>query len=193
MLTDCKLCTDPIRTWQDGRGNHRSHWSSRGSFGDCRVYGNVFSGANGSVPLIYAYNENKDTVGSSKDSPSIDSDSFQEVVISQQPDVLSDSVLPWVVLSQMSPRNVTSRDPRVISSPYDVHSAQNLCGSASSKRPDFVPLGEGIYCDMTTKIQWPLCSTSVVTNCYNWSTHSLVTPRRLMARDYRHVFQWYGC
>lgn len=187
MLADCKLCTDRFRTWQDGRGNHRSHWSSRGSFGDYRVYGNVFSGANGSVPLIYAYNENKDTVGSSNDSPSIDSDSFQDIVVSQQPDVLSDSVLPWGVLSQMSSRNVTSRDPRVISSPYDVHSAQNLCGSASSKGPDFVSLGESIYCD---NIQWPLCSASIVTDYYDWSTHSLVTPRRLMARDYRRVFQW---
>jgi len=63
--------------------------------------GNGFSGADGTAPLIYAYNENKDFEGSSKASPNIDSGSFQDIVISQQSDVLSDSVLPWEVLSHL--------------------------------------------------------------------------------------------
>lgn len=82
------------------------------------------------------------------------------------------------------------RDPRIISSPHSEHSAQKLCESASSKGPDFVSLEEGIYCDMTTKTHWPLCSDSVSSSCYDWNTHSLVAGRRLMKRNYEEVIEW---
>lgn len=97
------------------------------------------------------------------------------------------------LLAQMPPRNVTTRAPPIISRPHDVRSAWTLCGSAASKGPDLVSLGGGIDCDMATKIQWRLCSASIVTNCYSWKTHSPVTFRRLLARDQWHVIEWKHC
>ena len=83
---------------------------------------------------------------------------------------------------------------RLISSPRDDHAASKLCESETSHGPDFVSHSEGVFCDMGTKTQWPLCAegdgSEEMKDCYRWKTHSLVTGGEHVARNYASVQEW---
>ena len=82
---------------------------------------------------------------------------------------------------------------RLIASPRGQHLASTLCESETSHGPDFVSFSEGMFCDMETKVFYPLCDEKegiVVDECYHWETHSLVTGGRHVAKNYEHVEQW---
>ena len=82
----------------------------------------------------------------------------------------------------------------LISSPREEHSAVELCASEMSYGPDFVSHAERVFCDMGTKVSWPLCGSGDGAvegeECYRWETHSLVTGGKRVARNYEKVEEW---
>lgn len=87
----------------------------------------------------------------------------------------------------------------LISSPREKHSAIELCASETSYGPDFVSRSERVFCDMGTKVAWPLCGSGGAVmgegeeeegECYRWETHSLVTGGEHVARNYEKVEEW---
>lgn len=47
------------------------------------------------------------------------------------------------------------------------HSAEELCNHPGSISPSFVSHYEGEFCDMATRIVWPLCSDKVTSGCFD--------------------------
>jgi hypothetical protein len=86
-----------------------------------------------------------------------------------------------------------NRPGHVIISDYKAHSASEVCGSETSRGPSFVSTQEGIYCDMSTKISYPLCSPTVTNGCFDVDTMELIGNRRHHARDLeaREVYKRY--
>ena len=80
---------------------------------------------------------------------------------------------------------------RIIASHHAEHSSQELCASATSHGPDFVSFDENLFCDMSLKQIWPLCSDDVRSKCYDWSSHSIVDGwRRKREVKYARVEEW---
>ena len=73
------------------------------------------------------------------------------------------------------------------------HSSKVLCASPTSWGPDFVSFEEGLFCDMTLRRTWPLCSerAGFLKDCYDWSSHTIVGGRRRKRTiRYSTVFEW---
>ena len=81
---------------------------------------------------------------------------------------------------------------RLLSSPRDKHSARKLCESETSYGPGLVSKSEGVFCDMGTKTQWPLCEEDgrELKECYRYGTHSLVSGGEHVPRNYASVEEW---
>ena len=100
---------------------------------------------------------------------------------------------------------------RLITSPRQQHSATKLCERESSHGPDFVSWDERVFCDMETKMSYPLCegrngiegtvdakigNGTVVgelteEECYEWETHSLVVKGgERVPKNYARVDHW---
>jgi len=71
----------------------------------------------------------------------------------------------------------------VIISDYMAHLASEVCESETSRGPSFVSTQEGVYCDMSTKTSYPLCSATVTNGCFDLDTKELVGKSRRHARD----------
>ena len=56
---------------------------------------------------------------------------------------------------------------QLIISENPLHSAKETCEHPNSYGPDFVSTVEGIYCDMSVKEWWPLCSDRITTGCFD--------------------------
>jgi hypothetical protein len=57
------------------------------------------------------------------------------------------------------------------------HSASYLCNADSSHGPDFVSTHEGLFCDMGSRIVWPLCNHTDGTstgNCFDLEARLLI-------------------
>jgi len=116
-----------------------------------------------------------------------------------------DSILPsiWSSKSKRIPSSIRKNlRPRsslsdlafkgaLIVSHHTQHNATALCTSPESRGPDFISFDEGVFCDMTTRITWPLCCESDNEDCYDWKTHSLVE-RKLRKRKIRYlsIIEW---
>ncbi|KAB8336851.1 hypothetical protein FH972_021159 [Carpinus fangiana] len=81
-----------------------------------------------------------------------------------------------------SSRKLVARTPLSSSNPkpshlvvssHDSHSAHELCANERSFGPDFVSTAEGIFCDMSEKKAWPLCSSSIKSDCFDLEAQSL--------------------
>lgn len=48
-----------------------------------------------------------------------------------------------------------------------LHSAKETCEHPGSYGPDFVSTVEGVYCDMSVKEWWPLCSNAIISGCFD--------------------------
>ncbi|KAH0565860.1 hypothetical protein GP486_000738 [Trichoglossum hirsutum] len=79
----------------------------------------------------------------------------------------------------------------LIASHLPQHNATALCASPESRGPDFISFDEGVFCDMTNRITWPLCGETITNGCYDWKTHSFVD-RKLRKRetDYSNIVEW---
>ncbi|KAF2664830.1 hypothetical protein BT63DRAFT_459443 [Microthyrium microscopicum] len=99
--------------------------------------------------------------------------------------------------------NVTSSSHRnLVHSHHAGHSAVELCLSKTSVSPDFVSHAEGKFCDMATKIIWPLCLGQTVVGCFNATSNQLIPDAtRLNKREleqvnasaddmYSHILHW---
>jgi hypothetical protein len=68
----------------------------------------------------------------------------------------------------------TLHTDRLIISHFTQHSAIELCESPFSLGPDMVSVAESIFCDMSEKQLWPVCTDSVVSYCFDMKTHSVI-------------------
>ena len=87
------------------------------------------------------------------------------------PPVATNSTRP--VVPFMEGRLVTSKR----------HSAAELCESPSSRGADFVSHAEGMFCDMTAKHLWPLCSEAKPDACFDVKTYTMRPGKGLHGRD----------
>ncbi|KAH8903813.1 hypothetical protein BR93DRAFT_884413 [Coniochaeta sp. PMI_546] len=58
---------------------------------------------------------------------------------------------------------------------YDAHSAQEVCEHPNSVGWDIVSTKEGLFCDLTDRQLYPLCSPTVTVNCFDLGTLQLKT------------------
>lgn len=87
------------------------------------------------------------------------------------------------------------RFTHLVASAHEQHSAREVCGSGTSRGPDFVSLKEGFFCDMETKTLWPLCAEEEEgedgeEGCYHWGTHALGKRGERVGRKYGWVEEW---
>jgi hypothetical protein len=61
----------------------------------------------------------------------------------------------------------------IIHSAHPGHSAKQLCESATSYGPDAISEVEQLFCDMSTKTLYPLCSPQVTKGCFDTDVVSL--------------------
>lgn len=57
----------------------------------------------------------------------------------------------------------------LVISNHEKHSAVHLCEHPNSRGPDFISLIEELFCDMTERIVYPLCSKAVTTACFSYN------------------------
>ena len=82
-------------------------------------------------------------------------------------------------------------DNRLVTSIHEQHSALELCKNDQSYGPDFVSFSENIFCDMTTKQNWPLCNGGDIEDeCYDITRHSLITRSEHVKRNHVRVENW---
>lgn len=58
-------------------------------------------------------------------------------------------------------------ETQLVVSDFDHHSAIELCEHPRSYGPDFVSLAEGVFCDMSERKHYPLCSKEVTKDCFS--------------------------
>jgi hypothetical protein len=63
-------------------------------------------------------------------------------------------------------RNQRSAEQLIVNS-RPQQSAITLCNSPTSRGSDFASTDEGLFCDMNTKILYPICSDSVTDSCFD--------------------------
>lgn len=82
-------------------------------------------------------------------------------------------------------------DTRLIMSSAIEHTATELCGSATSVGPDFISLEEGKFCNMNTRIVYPLCGNTVDT-CFDVEEKKLVAQDAKLPdqKEYTKIFNW---
>jgi hypothetical protein len=72
----------------------------------------------------------------------------------------------------------------IVHSANPFHSAKETCNSQTSISPDFVSYTEGLFCDMSTRTLWLLCSAQITTDCFDAHLNKLVFDRvELHKRD----------
>ena len=64
-------------------------------------------------------------------------------------------------------------------------SAKELCDSYTSYGHDFASVPEGLFCDMSVKKLWPVCSSEIQSACFNTTTSTMMEGRGLRGRDAR--------
>ncbi|KAI9696253.1 MAG: hypothetical protein M1836_005806 [Candelina mexicana] len=67
-----------------------------------------------------------------------------------------------------------NQEGHLVISESENHSAKELCEHPNSLGPDFVSTEEGIFCDMTAKEYWFLCSATLKTGCFDVDKKEMV-------------------
>lgn len=74
------------------------------------------------------------------------------------------------------------------------NSARELCESPTSRGPDFANLAEGLFCRMLDKTLWPLCSDSIIKQCFSVESKQIVTGQVTVlnspSKKYSKVVTW---
>lgn len=55
----------------------------------------------------------------------------------------------------------------LVVSHFPSHSAREVCEDPMSLSPDFVSVQEALFCDMTLRRLWPICSPTLTEDCFN--------------------------
>ena len=73
---------------------------------------------------------------------------------------------------------------RLVVSSHEVHSAKQLCDSETSRGPDFVSLGEDLYCEMNSKQKkvYPLCKGGDTSDCFDLKDTLNTAAKRIVRR-----------
>ncbi|KAL9582773.1 MAG: hypothetical protein Q9212_003106 [Teloschistes hypoglaucus] len=71
----------------------------------------------------------------------------------------------------------------VIVSTSPNHSAKELCESETSRGFDFVSSTEHLFCDMTAKKIWPVCSATNSSACFDLKSSTMTPGKGLRGRD----------
>ena len=89
---------------------------------------------------------------------------------------------------------------RLVVSSVPKHSAKHLCSHSRSRGPDLVSLDEGVYCDMTHRISYPLCSETITMDCFSYDKSAKKVYKRdgsgaakqenALHREYTKVDMW---
>lgn len=84
-----------------------------------------------------------------------------------------------------------SNDSRLVISSDVGQSAVELCESVGSLGPDFLNTAEGLFCHMSTKTIYPVCTGALRENCFNKDTKKLILGG-IATRDvdYPKVIDW---
>ena len=83
-------------------------------------------------------------------------------------------------IHQIRKRQVIHAD-RLIISKIPQHSAIGLCDSPYSLGPDMVSWTEGMFCDMSEKRLWPICSDSSASYCFDMDSQTVKGSERSSA------------
>lgn len=65
---------------------------------------------------------------------------------------------------------------RLVISQIAEHSAVELCNSLASLGPDLVSIAEGMFCDMSEKRLWPLCTANSTPYCFDLESQTVRGP-----------------
>ena len=92
--------------------------------------------------------------------------------------------------------NSTCNNHQIVVSDYDLHSATELCNSATSIGPDFVSTKEDFFCDMCAHELWPLCSPTINQACFDMTSMTIkagtgsLGSREVPTKKYKRTIQW---
>jgi hypothetical protein len=89
----------------------------------------------------------------------------------------------------------------LVHSTSKAHSAEDLCSHPASLGPSFVSHYEGKFCDMATRIVWPLCSGIISSGCFDTDSNTLIVDHEGLnsthidllnpiGGNYTHVVYW---
>lgn len=94
------------------------------------------------------------------------------------------------------PRNQQSAEKLIVNS-RSSQSAITLCNSPTSRGSDFASIDEGLFCDMDTKVLYPLCNDKIVEHCFDLEAeqphlrqYSAFQRRDLTEPKYKYVSYW---
>ncbi|KAK4697493.1 hypothetical protein P7C71_g599, partial [Lecanoromycetidae sp. Uapishka_2] len=107
---------------------------------------------------------------------------------------------------RLAKRQSSNPDPtHLVISGNPLHSAKETCEHPNSYGPDFVSTVEGVYCDMSVKEWWPLCSNAITTGCFDLNAQKMrgsapghkgqnrrdqINGRDLSDKSYKTVDRW---
>jgi hypothetical protein len=80
----------------------------------------------------------------------------------------------WNISKKRHARDVKSRRgikeklaETIVVSHWPTHSAREMCEDPMALSSDFVSVQEGLFCDMTSRKLWPVCTPSITTDCFD--------------------------
>jgi len=97
------------------------------------------------------------------------SNSQQEWNLRYRPNEVCSSQMKWGIYTTATRKIKRSENNFNYSIVSPIHSATALCNSSTSYGPNFVSLKEMLYCDMTQKILYEICTSTTQINCFNYS------------------------
>ncbi|KAI7199682.1 hypothetical protein KC324_g3129, partial [Hortaea werneckii] len=92
-------------------------------------------------------------------------------------------------------RLLVQNNTRLIQSDLPEHSASRVCDSDSSWGPSFISIGEGTFCDMSSKILYPVCGGEKDTGgvqCFDLVTRALKGLNTLSTFEWLSFERWTG-
>jgi hypothetical protein len=86
-------------------------------------------------------------------------------------------------------------DETLVISHFPSHSAREMCEDPMAFSSDFVSVQEGLFCDMTLRKLWPVCTTTHTTECFDVSgmTLNIEVPhkrRDVTNKQYTKQYEW---
>lgn len=166
----------------------------------------AYGGDAGDKPLSYYCGatiftwDNKDPISvlppEGPSCPACDSDkATRKVKRSTAPDAASRNATQH---SQRPRRSQKSADRLIVNSRKQ-QSAVTLCNSPTSRGSDFASTNEGLFCDMSTKTLYPLCSNTTVSDCFDLQTEEMQLRKRELvngslavshSKQYKKISHW---
>ena len=81
----------------------------------------------------------------------------------------------------------------LVVSHFPRHSAKEMCEDPMALSSDFVSVPEGLFCDMTNRKLWPVCTPTLEKNCFDVPNKSLKVDgplKREESKEYKKQEEW---